>query len=433
MSIPNLRKNYRRNLQEKVTEASSPSPPTPTPTPLPTPTTSSWVDRLYQAIDDLTISRTSAREEALSVIISTLTLNNASKPLESRIEELLLQLRKILNKGNNARESILAAKAIALVFINHGDASLGDEEDHYQIVARSLRNAVVNSPECELKIQCLISMGIMAFTSASDIDIQLLRNFVFDIIETEGADINLDGFSSQNIDSLTCAALHTYSLLYISAFSEGIIDFDILWEEVEKVMPVHDMLLESSEKDIRVAAGENIALMFETVRVFTENKEEEEDKEDKVQPEYDNMDGLIHTLRTLSVESSRRKNKHDNVEQKSVFRDVIKSVEEGISPVEELKIGERTIVFRGWSKILLLEAFRKIIGQGLQQHLRTNELFPQIFHYSGKFSSKQPNTYEDIDVQGMSRVDKRYVYDEREKSRTRQLRSARNTKEGLEV
>lgn len=31
---------------------------------------------------------------------------------------------------------------------------------------------------------------------------------------------------------------------------------------------MHEMLLESSDKDVRIAAGENIGLMFETANIF---------------------------------------------------------------------------------------------------------------------------------------------------------------------
>jgi hypothetical protein len=33
-------------------------------------------------------------------------------------------------------------------------------------------------------------------------------------------------------------------------------------------MPVHEMLLESADKNVRIAAGENIGLMFETANIF---------------------------------------------------------------------------------------------------------------------------------------------------------------------
>lgn len=31
---------------------------------------------------------------------------------------------------------------------------------------------------------------------------------------------------------------------------------------------MHEMLLESADKDVRIAAGENIGLMFETANIF---------------------------------------------------------------------------------------------------------------------------------------------------------------------
>lgn len=139
---------------------------------------------------------------------------------------------------------------------------------------------------------------------------------------------------------------------------------------------MHEMLLESSDKDVRIAAGENIGLMFESANVFlnaTADDEEEED-EDAVKPEYDNMDGLIHTLKDLSVDSNRRRAKSDRVEQKSVFRDIVRTVEENEKPLEELKIGGKVLTFRGWSKILPLNSFRRCLGPGFQHHLKVGFL-----------------------------------------------------------
>ena len=67
-------------------------------------------------------------------------------------------------------------------------------------------------------------------------------------------------------------------------------------------------------------------------------------------PEYENMNELIHTLKNLSVDSSRQKSKSDRAEQKSVFRDILKSVEDNERPVENIKIGHIVISFRGWGK-----------------------------------------------------------------------------------
>lgn len=198
-------------------------------------------------------------------------------------------------------------------------------------------------------------------------------------------------------------------------------------------MPVHEMLLESSDKDIRISAGENVGLMFETANIFLSSESDEEDgEEETVKPEYDNMGGLIYTLKELSIDSSRRRAKSDRAEQKSVFRDILKSVEENVKPTEELKIGGKVLTFRGWAKILLLNAFRHILGQGFQHHLKTNDMMKGIFRYSiGRQQLEDPDDSgnEGFDESISSNVDRKYINEENKKSRTKQLRNARLGKE----
>lgn len=199
---------------------------------------------------------------------------------------------------------------------------------------------------------------------------------------------------------------------------------------------MHEMLLESSDKDVRISAGENIGLMFETANIFllSDSDEEEDGEQDTVKPEYDNMGGLIHTLKELSIDSSRRRAKSDRAEQKSVFRDIIKSVEENVKPIQELKIDGKTLTFRGWAKILPLNGFRHVLGQGFQYHLKTNGMIKSIFRYStGRQQQIQDSDDSDdeegIDRSALSNVDRKYINEENKKSRTKQLRNARLGKE----
>lgn len=199
-------------------------------------------------------------------------------------------------------------------------------------------------------------------------------------------------------------------------------------------MPVHEMMLESTDKDIRIASGENIALMFETVNIFLAvDDNEEEEEEETVKPEYDNLDGLIHTLKGLSVDSNRRRAKSDRAETKSVFRDIVRTVEEKTKPEEELKISGKVLLFRGWAKILPLNSFRKCLGQGFQHHLKTNAMMKDIFRYSTGFSARQQQDSDDSgdeeDMSSLSNVDRKFMYDENKKSRSKQIRSARLGKE----
>ncbi|KAI7856031.1 interferon-related developmental regulator-domain-containing protein [Circinella umbellata] len=394
-----------------------------------------WINRLNQAIDDLQVNRTSVREESLVSIINELSRHYAAEPLQRRNEELLTLLRRSLSKPGSAKESALAAQAITINFISHGELGLSDQDELYQQILPALKNAAKNANDILVKCNCLHTLALITLIAGSDIDTQFARDFVFDLIETDGQDFNTEELSSQHTDQLMCMGLRAYGILFIATFYEGVVDPNVLWEEVEKVMPMHELLLESGDKDVRTAAGENVAVIFEILRIIIKSEDDEEQDDDEVYKndyQYDNMDELIHTLRELSVESSRRQSKSSRAEQKSIFRDIIKSVEDGVPPIEELKISGRIISFRGWSKILLLNAFRYIMGQGLHLHLRANDLFRQIFRYRASYIQTTDNNDDSGDetdkFNRMSKVDRQYLYDESKKMRSKQLRDARNRK-----
>ncbi|OBZ91236.1 Interferon-related developmental regulator 1 [Choanephora cucurbitarum] len=392
-----------------------------------------WIDSLNQAIDNLSESRItgvsiSTREESLEVIVNNLACHLAYAHIEHRIEEMLALLKRSLLKNGTTKEACLAARAIALTFINLEQVSETEADDLYRRILPSLRNIIKDSDQADIKVNCLQTLSLITYTSASDIDKQLVRNYLFDLIETDGADFNVEGLDAHSLDQFLCAAVHAYGVLYASSFASGFVDFEVLWEELEKVMPVHEIMLESSDKSIRIASGENIALMFETANIFLAD-DDEESEDDK--PEYDNLDGLIHTLKQLSMDSSKRHAKSDRAEQKSVFRDIVKSVEGKIRPEEELRIEGKLLSFRGWAKILPLNAFRRSLGQGFQHHLRNNSMMKSIFHYKVGHASHFEDSDEDdaYDMSTLSNVDRKYIYGENKKMRSKQIRNARITKE----
>jgi hypothetical protein len=75
---------------------------------------------------------------------------------------------------------------------------------------------------------------LITYIAASDIDKQLLRDYLFDLIETDGADFNVESLSPGDMDTLFAEALRSYGILYAASFATGFVDFDILWEEFEK-------------------------------------------------------------------------------------------------------------------------------------------------------------------------------------------------------
>ncbi|GAN08689.1 interferon-related developmental regulator 2 isoformX2 [Mucor ambiguus] len=383
-----------------------------------------WVDRLTQTIDELSEGKSNNREESLETLVDILASHHASSQIEDRLEDVLGSLKRSLLKNSSAHEACLAAKGIALTFINMEDISESEGDDLYRRILPSLRNRIKDSEQVDIKISCLQTLALITYTAASDIDKQLVRDYLFDLIETDGADFNVENLSPNELDNLFSEALQAYGILFAASFTTGVVDFDVLWEE-----------LENPDKDIRISAGENVGLMFETANIFlkSDSDEEGDGEEETVKPEYDNMDGLLYTLKELSIDSSRRRAKSDRTEQKSVFRDVVRSVEENVRPSEELKIGGKVLTFRGWAKILPLNAFRHVLGQGFQHHLKTNDMMKGIFRYSiGRQQEDADDSGDDdaFDKSTLSNVDRKFINDENKKSRTKQLRNARLGKEG---
>lgn len=66
--------------------------------------------------------------------------------------EILALLKKFTNKHGSVKEGCLASKAIALTFVNLDDISEGDGDDLYRRILPTLRNAIKDSEEVEIKI-----------------------------------------------------------------------------------------------------------------------------------------------------------------------------------------------------------------------------------------------------------------------------------------
>jgi hypothetical protein len=150
-----------------------------------------------------------------------------------------------------------------------------------------------------------------------------------EIVESDGASVD-----AQDNGDIVTAALENWGLLAT--------DIDDLEEETEAAIEAFVDQLESSDANVQIAAGENIALLYE--KSYTEQEEDEEveqQPEDKDDPEYTkggerlvkryqvyrNQPKLLHTLDELAKVSSRRISKKDRKTLHSGFTEIRNSVE----------------------------------------------------------------------------------------------------------
>lgn len=111
-------------------------------------------------------------------------------------------------------------------------------------------------------------------------------------------------------------------------------------------------LLQSSHVDIRMACGVIIAVVFECGRSF-----DEVFMEDYVQD-------LINTTSLLSKDSQKFRAKRERKAQRASFRDVLRYLEDDVSPEIQIRFGKETLSLRTWTKNIQYEKLCDVIGPG---------------------------------------------------------------------
>jgi hypothetical protein len=138
-----------------------------------------------------------------------------------------------------------------------------------------------------------------------------------------------------------------------------------------RLVPSHLVDLEgifsSTDVDLRIAAGETIALLLEVAYNYDEEYEPE------------GLDRLIGSLRQLATDSHKYRSKKDRKEQRSSFRDVLRGVEEGESPREQVKFGREALSLDSWGTKIQYDWLCKVLGTGVNLHLTVNMMVREIF------------------------------------------------------
>ena len=125
-------------------------------------------------------------------------------------------------------------------------------------------------------------------------------------------------------------------------------------------------LLDHTELDVRSAAGENLALMFEAIHAHGAIVHEKSVVADR--------------LLELSKESSKRTSKKERKEQRSIFRDIYATVEDDTPPILNLTIQNEPMSFETWSTIKRINFVKDCLRTGFQEHIQYNTALRPIFN-----------------------------------------------------
>ena len=76
--------------------------------------------------------------------------------------------------------------------------------------------------------------------------------------------------------------------------------------------------------------------------------------------EPESLDELIAVLKQLATDSTKSRSKKDRKEQRSSFRDILRTVEDAEPPNEKVKFGQEVLYLDSWDRKLQYEWFAKV-------------------------------------------------------------------------
>jgi hypothetical protein len=135
----------------------------------------------------------------------------------------------------------------------------------------------------------------------------------------------------------------------------------------EKYMKKIAELLDSPDVELRIAAGECIAVLHEIPR------ESDDDFE------CDEVDLLCEKLRMLATDSQKFRAKKDRRQQRSSFRDILRAVEEREPPNIMVKFGRERLIIDTWCRKRQYDALCYVLKSGMNLHLGMSSDYYHIF------------------------------------------------------
>jgi hypothetical protein len=233
------------------------------------------------------------------------------------------------------------------------------------------------------------------FGGAGDGEILDIMAMFVEIIESDGASVE-----AHDEGNVVIAALEQWGLLAT--------EIEDLEEEAEAAVEAFVEQLESADAGVQIAAGENIALLYEKSYTLQEEDEDISEGDDPDDPEaikdgdrmvkryqvYRRQDQLLHTLEELAKVSTRRISKKDRKTLHSSFADIRNSVEKptrgpGYSTALDQETGRAVRINKNvevkidkWWKLLRLNALRRTLQGGLIYHYDQNDVVSTALPFS---------------------------------------------------
>lgn len=360
-----------------------------------------WPEELADCIQDLLDRKRSSvqgREESLANYCRLSKFHYVEEEIRSHIQDLLAAFSRSIKYETSVRESVLALKALEFLAVTAYDDTIFDAVE--SLLTRTIRD----STSGVVKVAAIHCLGTCTYFGGTSEDGKMDQmNLLLDIVASDG----------QSIDAADDAGVVTAALQQWGFLATEIEDLE---GESEEVVEILIDQLSSTDPNVQIAAGENIALLYEksyTPREDDEEDDEEDDDEDDSEEDDDEEDEtneystsssadgpklikrytpyhdtreLEQLLSSLATISNKRISKKDKKSLHSNFASILTTVENPrrgpmfskainqntnrrYGSKRQLKVGSEGVMnIDRWWKWLRLAALRRILQGGFMEH-----------------------------------------------------------------
>ncbi|KAH7055588.1 interferon-related developmental regulator-domain-containing protein [Macrophomina phaseolina] len=347
-------------------------------------------DRVAEIIDRKRSSN-QGRSDALAAYSYLLKAHYACEDIEHKVGELIPAIIKSIKSETSERETIMALKAIEMTVITTPSDLI------YDAIVGPVKRIINDSKSLLSKVAAIHTLGTATFYGGASLDeTQDVMDYFVEIVESDGLSIDAGDEAS-----VVVAALEEWGFLATQ--------LDDLEDVTEAAMEAFVEQLDSADLTVQIAAGENIALLYEKSCTEIEDDEEPSSDEEVEDPDatpgapkmikrytvYRREDQLLHKLEALATLNGAeigRVAKKDRSRMRSSFADILNSVEHPTrgprystawDPEKERAYGSRMTIkinrtgemrIDKWWKLFRLSALRRALQGGFVTHYENNEV-----------------------------------------------------------
>uniref|UniRef100_A0A8C5N205 Interferon related developmental regulator 2 n=1 Tax=Leptobrachium leishanense TaxID=445787 RepID=A0A8C5N205_9ANUR len=314
-------------------------------------------DKLKEDVDNLTDKSIKTRQAALTSLRLSLSSHILADVLTERRVTLMDALERCLKKGKEEEQS-LAASVLSLLCIQLGSGPEGEEVFHClkPILISILTDSSTGS---SARQSCATSLGLCCYIAAADAEDLISSLCCLEGLITSYYSDN--GAKHTALHGLLCCAIQSWALLLTMCPASRI------QKVLESHLPRLPGMLSSENVNLRIAAGESLALLYELGRDLEEDFF------------YEDTDALCVTLKALATDSNKYRAKTDRRKQRSIFRDVLHYIESSECQEETIKFGLEVMYVDSWVRRRTYSSFKEVLGSGVRYHLQYNEVLRDIF------------------------------------------------------